>query len=364
MTSKTLQRRTSEIIPATGTALRGLLIAALVAAGAVSAGAAPAAAQDAPEAGKPKAVVAEPVHEAGTVPTGQTVVHDFVIENQGDAPLEITGVYPACGCTVAQFDRVIAPGAEGKVHAVLDTSTFAGPIAKGITVLTNDADKPRFELTVKAQVEPHLIADPGFARFLQTQHSDPGVVEQRLWTRTFDDLKILEITSPYPFLTVRHEAIRDEADRNEKGVGPQYAITLVLDYTEAPVGSLAEYVVVKTNHPKQAEFKIPVSGFIRPLVVTTPDTADFGSLTLDEDGAYGSVILKHYGTQPLEIGEARTTVPGVEVAVEEVEAGREFRVRVQLPADMPKGPFTGTIRLSTNNPRKPTVEIPLKGTIS
>ena len=345
-----------------GAALRGLFVAVLIATAAVPAAVMVAA--EAAEAAQPKAVVATPVHDAGMVPTGQKIVHDFVIENQGDAALEITAVRPACGCTVAQFDRTIAPGASGKVNAVLDTATFAGPIAKGIAVLTNDPANPRLELTVKAEVRPHLVADPGFARFLQPQHSDPGVVEQRVWTKSFDQLEIVDVTSPYPFLKVTHKPITANAKRHQDGVGPQHELTFVLDYSQAPVGSLAEFVVVETNHPQQPQIKIPVSGFVRPLVVVTPDAADFGALTLDADGANGTLILKHYGVQPLEIRAAETTIPGVEVAIEPVEAGREFNVRVQLPPDMPKGPFAGTISLSTNNPRKPTVEIPLRGTVS
>jgi hypothetical protein len=31
---------------------------------------------------------------------------------------------------------------------------------------------------------------------------------------------------------------------------------------------------------------------------------------------------------------------------------------------MPQGPFAGTISLSTNTPRQPTVEIPLTGSVS
>jgi hypothetical protein len=359
---KTFQRRTKGMLPATGTAIRGLLVAVLLAAGATV----PVVAQDAPEAAaaKPKVVVSEPVFDAGTVATGSEIIHDFVIQNQGSAPLEITDVRPACGCTVAQFDRVVAPGASGKVHAVLDTSTFAGAIAKGITVLTNDPARPRLDLTVKAEVQPHLIADPGFARFVQPQLSDPGVVEQRVWTPSFDGLELRKVTSPYPFLTVTHRRITEQAGLHEKGVGPQHELTLELDYTKAPIGSLAGYVVVETNHPQQAELKLPVSGFVRPLVVATPDTADFGALVLDEDGASGTLVLKHYGVDPLVIRGAEATVPHVEVAVEEVEPGRQFNVTVQLPPDMPKGSFDGFIRLSTNNPRKPTVEIPLKGSVS
>lgn len=340
-------------------AARGALVAVLIAAGGV-----PVVAQQSAEAAEPKAVVAEPVHEAGTVPTGKKIAHDFVVENQGEAPLEITSVRPACGCTVAQFDRTIAPGESGKVHAVLDTSTFSGQIAKGITVLTNDPANPRFELTIKADIRPHLMVDPGYARFILPQLSDPGIIEQRVWTTSFDELEILDVTSPYPFLKVTHAPISDPAERHTRGVGPQHELTFVLDYSQAPIGPLAEYVVVKTNHPLQPEAKIPVSGFIRPMVVVTPAAADFGALVLDEDGADGTLILKHYGIQPLEISAAESSVPGVQVAVEPVKPGTEFNVRVQLPPDMPKGPFDGTISLTTNHPRKPTVEIPLRGSVS
>lgn len=341
-----------------------LLVAGALVAGAWSA--VPAAGQEAAAAAdaKPKAIVGEPVHDAGTVAPGHQIVHDFVIENQGAAPLEITDVRPACGCTVAQFDRSIAPGASGKVHAVLDTSTFAGAIAKGVTVLTSDPARPRLELTIKAQVEPHLMVNPGYARFLQPQLSDPGVVEQRIWTKSFDQLEILEVTSPYPFLTVTHERIAGAEDRHEDGVGAQHELTFVLDYAEAPVGALGDYVVVKTNHPVQPEVKIPVSGFVRPLMVVTPTSAEFGAVEMGEDGAFGSLILKHYGATPLEIRAAESSVPGVEVEVVPVTEGSEFRVRVQLTPEMAKGAFDGVIRLSTNQARKPTLEIPLRGSVS
>lgn len=340
---------------------RALLVAGVFAAGMPFAAAADqAASADA----RPKAHVAEPVHEAGTLAPGEKVVHDFVVENQGEAPLEITDVRPACGCTVAEFDRTIAPGTSGKVHAVLDTSTFAGAISKGITVLTNDPVRPSIQLTLKATVEPHLMVDPGYARFIQPQLSDPGVVVQRLWTKSFDHLEILDVTSPYPFLTVTHEKIEDPENRHEEGVGPQHELTLVLDYTEAPVGALADYVTVRTNHPKQPEVKVPISGFIRPLMVVTPNEADFGAVAMDDDGAFGSLVLKHYGSTPLEIRAAESSVPGVEVEVEPVTEGSEFRVRVELTPEMPKGAFNGLITLSTNQPRKPTVEIPIKGSVS
>src|SRR5205085_3793442 len=70
--------------------------------------AAPAA--PAPGAKKPKAAAVEPIKDVGNVAKGEKITNDFMIKNEGDADLQITNVQPACGCTVADFDKVIKPG--------------------------------------------------------------------------------------------------------------------------------------------------------------------------------------------------------------------------------------------------------------
>ena len=62
----------------------------------------------------------------------------FELVNEGNATLTVKAVRPTCGCTVADFDREIAPGATGTVKAKLDTKDFAGPISKSILVMTDD----------------------------------------------------------------------------------------------------------------------------------------------------------------------------------------------------------------------------------
>jgi hypothetical protein len=279
------------------------------------------------DAAKPKAVVPEAVHDAGVVPTGQQILHDFVIENQGNAALEITDVRPACGCTVAQFDRTIAPGASGKVHAVLDTSTFGGAIAKGITVLTNDPARPRLELTVKAEVRPHLIADPGFARFLQPQHSDPGVVEQRVWTKSFDKLEILGVTSPYPFLQVSHAPITDAADRHEDGLGPQHELTLVFDYSQAagrqPSPSTSSSRPT-TRSSRRSRSRSPAScGRWSSFTPRRPTSATLEARRRRRStAAFCSSTTARSARDPV---AAEATVPGVEVAIEPVTDGQRVQ---------------------------------------
>lgn len=313
------------------------------------------------EAAQPKAVVAEPVYDAGKVNKGEEVVHDFVIRNEGTAPLEITEVRPACGCTVADYDATIAPGASGKIHAVVDTTDFAGGIAKGMTVLTNDPNNPRIVLTIKAAVEPAIFLRPGFARFVQPRKSDPGTVEQIVFTRDMEDLKVLDAQSPYPFLAVDVRPAKDE-ERVEEGTGNQWVVALTLDYSKAPVGALADFVRLTTNHPKQKEVGIPVSGFIRPMVVLTPSEADFGRIVVDGDTG-ATLTLKNYADEDLAVSVETESLPeGIDVELKPVEEGRHYSVLIHLGPELPHGQFDELIRLRTGLSKEPVIEIPLRGT--
>jgi hypothetical protein len=232
-------------------------------------------------AGKPKATVAEPVKDVGTVPKGEKIVHDFMIKNEGDADLQITNVQPGCGCTVAEFDKVIKPGATGKVHAVVDSSTFNGPISKGISVFTNDPDHPQLELTVHAKIEPYIAVKPGYARYITVQaEPQEGNIVQTIWAPDGAPFDVTGVDSPFPFLTVAfHEAKPEE--RLPEAKGKQWKVEMKL-LSNAKVGPLADYVTVHTNHPKQKVVQIPVSGFVRPVIAVTPPNADFGNIELKE----------------------------------------------------------------------------------
>ena len=153
------------------------------------------------QAGKPKAVPVEPIKDVGVVPKGDKVVHDFLIRNDGDVPLQITEVRAACGCTVVDYDKTIAPGQTGKIHAEVDTATFNGPISKSVTVFTNDPDAAQLDLTVRAKVEPFIQAKPGYARYITVQGEEKtGTIAQTIWAPDGTSFDVTGVESPYPFL--------------------------------------------------------------------------------------------------------------------------------------------------------------------
>ncbi len=313
-------------------------------------------------AGKPKATIAEPLKDVGTVSKGDKIVHDFVIKNEGDADLQITSVQPACGCTVADFDKVIKPGQTGKVHAVIDSATFSGPISKGVSVFTNDPEHPQIELTIHAKVEPYISIKPGYARYITVQ-GEPleGNIAQTLWAPDGTSWDITSIDSPFPFLAVTfHEAKPEERLPDAKG--KQWKVEMKLS-NQAKVGPLSDYVTVHTNHPKQKIVQIPVSGFVRPVVAATPPNADFGKIELKEP-LKKALNIRNFATEPIKVTSVDPTLPkGIDAKLETLEEGREYQVRIILNPELAKGPFLGKLVIHTDSPKVPTLEVEVKGIV-
>jgi Protein of unknown function (DUF1573) len=346
-----------------GTALRAQTPMEAKPAAVPAAPAPPAAPAAAPETtgAKPKAVAVEPIKDVGTVPKGEKILHDFVIRNDGNAPLQITDVKPACGCTVAQFDKLIGRGKTGVVHTVLDTTTFNGPIAKGVTVFTNDPDNPQIELTLRAKVEPYINVKPGYARYITVQgESKEGNIIQTLTAPDGTPFDIVSAESKIPGLKATFREAKAE-ERVAEVPGKQWRVEMALS-NEAPVGALADYLTITTNHPKQKLVQIPVSGFIRPVMAATPPVADFGKVEVKESFKK-SLNLRNFATEAIKVVSVENNVKGIETVLEPIEPGREYQVKVTLKPELAKGAFNGKLIVRTDSAKIPVIEIPLKGTV-
>ena len=302
-------------------------------------------------AAAPKAVVEKPVVDVGVVKKGEPVSYDFVIRNAGDAPLEITEVKPSCGCTVADFDELIAPGASGKVSVVVETDAFGGGIAKSVTVFTNDANNPKLSLVVKANVREPVVARPGYARFVTVEGQAADASVQTVAAADGSPFEVLGVQSPYPFVKASH--------RRE---GDSWKVEVNLDHRSAPTGSMADYVLVRTNHPEQQVVKIAVSGLVRPIIQVAPAVANFGRRELAEPQSK-SLEIKNLGGPDVEITEVTSDVVGLETELKAIEEGRHYRVKLTLTDTLPQGDFEGSLTIKTTSPRRPVVEVPLRGTI-
>jgi hypothetical protein len=311
----------------------------------------------------PQAVVAQPVVDLGEVTYGDSRTLEFAIKNTGDDVLRIHAAKSQCACAVIEFPPEVAPGAEGKVAVRFDAALSGGPSAVPIEVVSNDPDSPTLQLTIKADIRYFIEAQPGYVRYVVVQDFEAdSTVKQMIWAVDGSPMRITKVDSPYDFVeTSFREARPDELPVDAAGKQQWRLETRISP--KAPIGPLKGFLTIHVDHPKQKIVKLPINGFVRPMFAVTPPAADWGDLTISEKGARASLLVKNFAKEEVAVTGAESSVAGITTAIEEVEAGRQYFVVLNYAPDMAKGKFSGVLRIKTESPKQPVIEVPLRGTI-
>jgi len=322
---------------------------------------APAAAAAAPgkAVAAPKIDIAQETKEMGTVPKGQVIETDFLIKNVGGSDLVITDARPSCGCTVSSFDKLIKPGAEGKVHTSVDTKSFSGPISKSVLVVSNDPDRPQMNLFVKALVKPFVdVAPQAYIRFSVVKgdaaSQDVILISEE---KGFKPV-VAETAQPYVKAEVSPAGDKDKIAGRP---GEQYKLAVSV-LGDAPEGLLNAPVRLTTGIAQQPTVEIPVSGIVRPRVSVTPITVNFGNFTAGKDPITRNIVVtNNKPATPVKVTKAEVSVPGFMTDVVPTQEGVSYTVVVKASDKVKKGAVDGKVTLYTSDKEKSVIEIPLKG---
>ncbi len=317
----------------------------------------------------PRLTIMEPIKDYGVVAKGDKLDWSFVVKNTGDADLEIIAAKPSCGCTVADFDKVIKPGQTGKVNAHVDTTNFSGPIAKSIELETNDPSTPAAQLTLQAVVKPYVEAYPaGFVRFvmLKGEASKQSLV---LYSEEDAPLEIVRVDVPSDWIRVDYSKITDPAQRAANVGRPgqnQYKFDITVGGPDAKIGPLADKIHIVTNSKHQPDYFVSVVGVIRPTFLVEPTGINFGEVAPADPAATRSVILHSNNLRTPElfsVSRAESSVPGVVTSVRPTATKGEYEVTLQVDKDAKPGDIDGNVKIFTNDKIMPVVTLPVRGTI-
>jgi hypothetical protein len=317
----------------------------------------------------PRLTIVEPVKDYGTVPKGEKLEWAFVVKNTGNSDLQIISAKPGCGCTVADFDKVVKPGETGKVTAHVDTTNFAGPIAKGVTLETNDPSNPTAQLTIHAIVKPYVEAYPaGFVRYNMLS-GEAETQSVTLYSDEDDPFEIVRIDTPGDWVRVTPKKLTDEAER-APGVGKagqnQYRLDITVGGPDAKVGPLADRIHVVTNSKHQPEYFISISGVIRPTFRVEPSNVNFGEVAPTDSAATRSVILRSNNLKTPEVfsvTKVESNVPMVVTSLKPTANKGEYEVTLQVAPTAKAGDIDGKVTIYTNDKVNPVVTVPVRGTI-
>jgi hypothetical protein len=312
----------------------------------------------------PQMVVEKKIMEMGKVAQGEVLEVDFAIVNEGDETLEIKAVRPTCGCTVADFDREIAPGKTGYVKAKLDTRDFSGPISKSILIMTNDPQDPTTTVVIKTTVHPYVQVLPrALVRFNAVQHEP---MEQKITIVADEEEKGFKVTgvkSSVPFLLASTRPVPE--DQLLAGKSPQqYEIVLSLEESP-PVGPVNALVEIETNHPKARTVPVKVFGVIRALLHVTPSQIQFGSVEAKKQPGRNVIVVNNRSAGvPVTVTEAAIDDAAFNAEVVTIERGRRYQVTVTVKPGATSGPRDAVLTLKTSDPEFPTLKVPVRANIS
>jgi hypothetical protein len=86
----------------------------------------------------PKIKMDEESFDFGEIQQGESVTHDFVLKNIGDASLIISTVKGSCGCTVPEWSKEpIAKAEETTIKVTFNSAGKSGKQNKTVTLVTN-----------------------------------------------------------------------------------------------------------------------------------------------------------------------------------------------------------------------------------
>lgn len=317
----------------------------------------------------PRLTILEPVKDYGTIAKGEKLDWSFLVKNTGNSDLQIISAKPGCGCTVADFDKVIKPGETGKVTAHVDTTAFAGPIAKSVTLETNDPTTPTSQLTIHAIVKPYVEAFPaGFVRFnlLQGEADSQTVI---LYSEEDEPFQVTRVDTPGDWVRASFEKITNDSDRAPNVGKPgqeQYKVKITVGGPDAKIGPLADKVRIVTNSKHQPEYLVSISGVIRPTLRVEPTAMNFGEVSPSDVAATRMVVLHSNNLKAPEafvVSKAESSIPSVVTSVKPGANRGDYEVTLQIAKDARPGDVDGTVKIFTNDKVTPVITVPMKATI-
>ncbi len=132
-----------------------------------------------PVQAQPRVEVPVTVHDFGKVREDMALNYTFMVRNTGDQDLKILEVDPDCACTVPNYDRVIAPGQEGKINLELKPFSVVHAFKKVTTIRFNDPQHRSLKLVLQGEAAKSLEILPSHIIRLKGAPEDKPTAQVR-----------------------------------------------------------------------------------------------------------------------------------------------------------------------------------------
>ncbi len=298
----------------------------------------------------------------GKVRADDTVEHTFEFHNSGAEMLKVKNVQLTPPLAVTRMSRQVQPGETASIVVQLGQPRKAGDFEGLIVVHFTQENSPNAIFRVRGRVVRPIDFEPLPAFFITTFK---GESKQQSIEMTNYESEALR--SP----KVEFDSDRFTADVTTLEPGRRFRVRVTVKES-APAGKMSETIRLLTSNERQPVIQIPVNTQVRERVYTFPDSIVLGLIdtaTLKRQPQAAaflsqSVVVYQKDGTDFQI-EAETDVPFLRLTTRQGHLKDRFEVQVDVSPDrLRAGQVKGSIRIRTNDPTFPRLEIPVTGQVN
>jgi len=190
---------------------------------------------------------------------------------------------------VAQFDRAIPPGGEGKITIKVTLNNLNGPVKKTSTAFTNDPQNPQVKLVMQGTVKGLIEVRPG------------NVVSFRGMADQMGEREVEIISLSSPFRVQRLESTLEDRITYKLETlteGKHYRLKVS---NLAKQGSYSGVIKIITDHPQKPDIIVRVVGSVEGEIAVKPPTVLVGKLAMQQPVRVQTVRVINNRNKPFNI---------------------------------------------------------------
>jgi len=305
---------------------------------------------------QPQLEIEHAMFEFGSVVSGQTVSHAFMVRNRGETPLTLEDVSAPCACFHASFDRSVAAGQAGRIEVSIDTSELLGPVFLTARVRSSDPARPVSRVVVKGVVNGPIALLPRDHVDLTTVQGDDMEQIVTLEVNRKRPLEVLRVESSSKTFAPRWETLTP---------GRRYRIVVKANGSE-PVGLHRGTLRIHTDDPDQAIIPLECSLLVVSSVVAEPETLFLPTVGQAEarkglKKESWKVVVRNMRGRSFAIVALTSDLPFVRVWNRIRPDGKSYDVFVELQPNevLLPGRTVGSLHVRTDLPDAQDVKVPV-----
>lgn len=315
----------------------------------------------------------EPHYDFGVMAQQRKGERSWVIRNEGQGPLVLTGTQPTCSCTVLDprpgQDVTVEPGSTYTVRVEWETRTYVDKYKKDARILTNDPKRPEITFLVTGEVQPAVMTYPpdGIINAADVPNDGPHEFIALVGSKDRPETKVVDVQTTRPdLIEVKAEPLNAQEIQRGGGFESGTKVRIVVKPTPN-LGAFREEVIIKTDHPLRDEVRMTVVGKVVGPVTLTPGMGVRMADVPSAKGRDGFVILTVRGQDETKI-EVEKAPEHLVARVEPMDdptakaanvPSHRYRLSVSVKPGTPPGVIQRPIVLKTDHPMAREVQVPV-----